>query len=270
MPVSRNAVPALRFRDALAMQVRVVYALILREMLSRFGERKLGYFWVLVEPLLQVAIFVGLRMMLGLENVRDVHVVPFLITGIVPFYYFRHVITKVMKGINANRGLLTFSQIKFIDLYYARFLLETGTYASIFIISMVLADIFIVDVTIKDPLYVILSFLMIGFCGFGIGLWCSAITALFDSFSTIVVFVLRLSYFLSGILFSLQTIPSEYHDLLSYSPIVHFIEIFRYHCLQGFWPLETFLDTEYVLFFSAIATVSGFFLIERLKRWLLR
>lgn len=259
-----------KFMAGLTTQVRVIKALVLREMLTRFGDRKLGYVWVMVEPMIQVAIFVGIRYFLGLENVRDIHVVPFLISGIIPYIYFRNVVTKVMRAVHSNRGLLVFAQIRFPDLFYARFILETGTYIIIFLIAMIASNIYIVDTDIHNVSGSILSFLLIGYCGFGVGLVSAAIIPVFASFQSYVTVALRILYFVSGILFAINSIPQEYHHIIAWNPVVHFIEIFRYNLLEGFHPISYFMSTTYILTLSTMLTILGFILVKRMKKWVLR
>ena len=88
------------FVVALSNQARVVHALVIREMLTKFEERKLGFAWMILEPMLHVAMFVAIRYLLkGIETVRGQDVVPFLITGIIPYLYFRNVTSGTMKAL---------------------------------------------------------------------------------------------------------------------------------------------------------------------------
>lgn len=55
-------------RQALRVQGRVIYALILREALSKYGKSKIGYLWALVEPVAQVLILVLIFSGLGRQS----------------------------------------------------------------------------------------------------------------------------------------------------------------------------------------------------------
>ena len=48
--VSRASAPSLR--DSLRVQGRVLVALLLREMLTRYGRHNIGFLWVFVEPMI--------------------------------------------------------------------------------------------------------------------------------------------------------------------------------------------------------------------------
>lgn len=258
------------FIHGITTQARVIHALILREMLTRFGDRALGYIWVMVEPLVQVAIFVGIRFAFGLDLVRDVHMVPFLISGIVPYIYFKNTTQKVMLAVHSNRGLLVFPQLKFPDLFYARFLLETGTYAIILLCALWATHLYITPIDVENLSGALLSFLMIGYCGFAIGIVAAAIIPVFPAFQTYINVVLRVLYFVSGVLFSVELFPQEYHAYIAWVPVVHFIEIFRDNLFSGFHAIDTFTDVNYVILFSTILTLLGFVLVKRMKKFVLR
>ena len=66
-------------------QARVVYALALRETRTRFGAHRLGYFWALLEPLFWIITFWGLFRVVNRAAPMGMAVVPFLVTGIVPY-----------------------------------------------------------------------------------------------------------------------------------------------------------------------------------------
>ena len=49
------------FRDQLALNGRVITAIILRETKTKFGRYKFGYAWAFVEPIIYVTLFVFVR-----------------------------------------------------------------------------------------------------------------------------------------------------------------------------------------------------------------
>lgn len=55
LPLPSRGIPWRDFRDRLSIQLRVVHALMLREMMTRFGRSHLGFFWLMGEPLLLMA-----------------------------------------------------------------------------------------------------------------------------------------------------------------------------------------------------------------------
>jgi capsular polysaccharide transport system permease protein len=67
------------------IQRAVVFALFLREMKTRFGAKKYGYFWAIAEPAAIIVVFwamFGLHLRRGMAGV-DYPM--FLMTGMLPF-----------------------------------------------------------------------------------------------------------------------------------------------------------------------------------------
>ena len=80
--------------NGLGIQLRVIKALMLRELTTRFGRENIGFLWIMAEPLL-FAILVGLlwRAMKGpLEY--GVDIVAFVVTGYIPLVLFRSTISR--------------------------------------------------------------------------------------------------------------------------------------------------------------------------------
>lgn len=258
------------FIKLLELQIRIIHALILREILIKFGTRKLGYLWIIAESLVQVVIFGGIKYFLGITMIKGVHFIPFLVTGIIPFIYFRSTVLKTMAGVRANRGLLALAQINFLDLFYARYILETATYIVVFIVALIITNSFIIDIHIKDLLTVAYCFFLLGFLGFGLGLIFSVAVSLFDSVRVFINIYLRVLYFSSGVLFSLSIIPQEYWGIIALNPLVHGIEALRSSFFIDYYATDTFLNLKFVLVSALSLNLIGFLLVKRMKKWVIR
>lgn len=140
-----NGTKLSHFRESLDVQLRVIHALIIRELTTRFGRENIGFLWVMVEPLL----FAGLvaivwRFMKGPEE-HGISVVAFVVTGYIPVVLFRHGVTRSISVFLANSSLLYHRQIKIIDFVFVRFFIELmgGMMAYLFIaIALIAFDVF--------------------------------------------------------------------------------------------------------------------------------
>ena len=117
-----------RFRDALALQGRVVWALVLREMRTRFGHSRLGYAWALGEPVVFILVLSALKSAAGGGvSALGTSIPVFFFTGIVPFLMFRRTTQQLGSAISANRALLNYPPVRPVDTLIARALLEIAT-----------------------------------------------------------------------------------------------------------------------------------------------
>jgi capsular polysaccharide transport system permease protein len=144
---------------------RVIHALILREMKTRFGRTQLGYLWALIEPTLFVLIFLALYKLRGRETASGMPIALFLLTGAIPFIMFRDTLQRSMGAIQSNRPLLTFPQVTPIDLILGRALLEIATTLVAFALLVVIFAAISGPVKIADPLGVIMWLAVLGLLG---------------------------------------------------------------------------------------------------------
>ncbi len=220
-----------RFSDVLsaaATQGRVVHALMLRETKSRFGRQKLGYLWALLEPTAFVALFAIMFSYARQSAPSGMPVVPFMITGIAPFMLFRNTMTQTMGAIETNRVLLAFPQIKLLDLVLARALLEIATLTVVFFLILAGAHALGYTIKIENPLLVLFALGCLAVTGFGLGAVFAALAPFVRSMPQIVsIFAGRPLFFVSGLFFTAEMMPTGVREFLLLNPILHMIEWLR-------------------------------------------
>ena len=107
--------------------LRVVAALMLREMDTRFGRAAGGYLWAVVQPLGTILLLaVAFSLMLRTPPMGTSFLL-FYATGIVPFNMFRSISSSVAGAVTTNRGLLAYPVVTALDAVIAKFLLELCT-----------------------------------------------------------------------------------------------------------------------------------------------
>ena len=124
-----------RLQEGWRTQLRVVHALMIRELHTRYGRENIGFLWIMVEPLLFAGLVAILwRFMKGPEE-HGIGIVPFVVTGYIPITLFRHGVARSISIFVANSSLLYHRQIKIIDFILVRFIIEMlgGMMAYVFI-----------------------------------------------------------------------------------------------------------------------------------------
>src|SRR5258708_22245121 len=104
MPQVDHTVDHGTLRQALTIQKRVVGALILREIKTRFWKNKMGYFWVVIEPSLHIIVlFFVLTYVRGqTQSSNGMKPMETIASGVVPFFVFRTVASFIASSILAN------------------------------------------------------------------------------------------------------------------------------------------------------------------------
>ena len=241
---------------ALKVQARVLHALVLREVRTAFGRHRLGYLWAILEPLMYVGVFFGIFKLIRQHAVAGIPLLQFIITGIVPFLMFQHTLVKSMSSVEPNRALLTFPQVTPLDLIVAKATLEIATLMVVFVLLFIGCAIFSPMERIENPIGVAFWFAIAGILGAGSGAFFSALASLFPVIERLVPpLTIRPLFFISGIFFTIDSIPETFQQLALINPILHIIELIRSACFPAYHSPQA--DPWYTLSFTLFVVFLG-------------
>jgi capsular polysaccharide transport system permease protein len=214
-------------RSPWQIQKSVVFALFLRELKTRFGTYKFGYAWLLIEPMAHIIV-----LSLIFSQVRDralfgIDFPVFIVTGIIPFLMFKNITLRVMEGVDANRALFAYRQIRPMDTFTARTLLDAFLSVAVYALILVGMAWVGLDVPLADPFSLIFLMAMLVLMGLGLGMILCVFTHYMPEAKTLVRIAFLPLYLLSGIIFPIAAIPREYLPILLWNPLVHAIELMR-------------------------------------------
>ncbi|MBX2881878.1 MAG: ABC transporter permease [Granulosicoccus sp.] len=214
--------------DGLSTQLRVIRALILRETMTRYGEHKLGFLWAFVEPILMVLIISLIFQFIRNTQPGGMPVIPFLITGFVPFAIFRDTMSQTQSAISQNAMLVGFPQVSTFDVIVARALLELAVLLSVLTIMLWGTGIFGFEVRCEKPLQLLAACLMLCMTALGFGFIFASLSPLIPSIRQLSAQVLGRPLFLaSGVIFVVERFPPKIRDIVLYNPLLHMIELVR-------------------------------------------
>lgn len=251
-------------RSSFRIQCDVVFAIFVRELKTRFGSYKLGYFWAILEPVAHIAILVSLfsfrRGLRGTPLIAGVDLPIFFITGVVPFFMFRNIVTQLMVSVDANRGLLSYQHVKPMDAMIARALLEVVIYLFVYIALLAAVWRMGYKVSVADLLGLVAIYGVLVVLSFGLGMIACVANTLHKDSHKIITMVMQPLYFISGVIFPLRLVPEEYHKWLLWNPLIHAIELSR----QSFF--ASYPARECSIAYLLLCTVAIFFMASILYR----
>lgn len=253
------------FLQSMRCQIRVIYSLFLRETVTMYGDAKLGYLWVLIKTIFNVAVFAIIRMVIGATNMDGMHVVYFLTIGFTIFNIYSDCVGKCMHAVVANTSMLQFPHVKPIDIMLARCMLAIVTNVLVACIIIGVAMFLGLPFEISD--ITTLVFLVILCCLFcvSISIFIASINVFYPIFGKIYSFLDRFLFFASGVFFSVERFPNEIKEILMYNPLLQFIEGCRYACMPAF-KLEQIYSYPYIIFLTITFLCFGLLLEQSSHR----
>lgn len=247
-----------------AIQRAVLFALMLRELKTRFGGQWLGALWTIGEPLLHVGVML---LILGYWRNRllpGVDYVMFLVTGLIPYFIFRSLALRLMQAIDANMGLFAYRQVKPFDTLVSRAALEVGIYSIVYLLLLALLAWLGLSVLPDRPLEVIGVSALFLMMGFGLGTTLAVVTDDATQARSFVRLAFWPLYLLSGVIFPIQTLPPEIRKWLLWNPVLHALELLRGYYFAAYRPLPE-VSVAYLGLF-AIGTLALGLSLYRVRR----
>ncbi len=209
------------------LQIKVIGALLMREIHTRYGRENIGHLWVIGEPLL---FCVGVAIMWTAIRPAHEHGVPitaFVITGYVPLTMWRHCVSRSVKAFDANGSLLFHRQVTPLDIIVSRCVLEIiGALIAGIVVSALAILVGYMELPADIGFMYLGLFYQAVFC-----LACALILAPASEISPVLEkFVGAFTYLMipfSGAFVMVDWVPKSFQSVLLWSPPVHTAEIIR-------------------------------------------
>ena len=248
------------------LQFKVIYALIMREIHTRYGRENIGFLWVIGEPIL----FCG-GVAIAWTAIRPAHehglpVTAIVITGYVPLTMWRHCVSRAVKAFESNGSLLFHRQVTPLDIITARSMLEIA--GTIMAGGLVMLGAIVLGF-MEPPVDVGLLYLGLGyhmvFC-YASALLIASLSEVSDTVEKVISVVTYLSIPFSGAFTMVSWIPEKYQYILLWSPSVHNLEIIR----EGQFGrgVHAIYDLTYNTWMTALLLMIGISMTLRIRRHL--
>ncbi|GLQ05758.1 hypothetical protein GCM10007924_09790 [Sneathiella chinensis] len=241
--------PRKRGENTLKILFRVVGALMLREMTTRFGRNGLGYLWVVIQQIIFISVFALLFEYRGRSLPYGVSMLAFLITGINAFFIFRNTVSQVRNALKSNISLLYYRQVSPFSIYMSRAVLETLTGIFIFGALVGISVVSGEELRMTSVLQVLGILVMLGLFGTCYGLLMATISTFVPSIKHFEQAINRILFFTSGLFYYANELPQGLREILLWNPLLHLIELLR----DGFFATYTaeYASLEYVMWWTA-------------------
>ena len=255
--MDKHATP---LRQSLTIHRRVIWALLMREVITRFGRKNLGVLWLIAEPMMFTLGVTALWSAAGLSHGSSMPIVAFAITGYSSVLMWRNTVSRCNSGIQTNLNLLYHRNVKVIDVFVTRIVLEmAGATASFIVLAVFFTTIEWIEPP-DDLLKVIGGWLMLAWFGAALAILVGAATAYSEIVERIWHPMAYLLFPLSGAAFMVDWLPKAGQDVVLLLPMVHGVELIR----EGYFgsQVRTHYDMAYTAFVNLLLTLAGLWLLR--------
>ncbi len=250
--------------QSLCIQGRVIGALLLREVMTRFGRHNIGMLWLVLEPMLFTLGVAGLWMVTRLHDFTEVPAISFAITGYSSVLVWRNAANRCTKAIEPNLSLMYHRNVKVLDIFLARVLLELiGASASLILLTFV-CSCFEFMAWPDDLALALVGWLLLCWFAISLGLLIGAISERSEFFERIWHVITYLFFPLSGALFMVDWLPLDFREIVLWIPTVHGVEMIRHGFFGGL--IQTHENPLFFAFVNLCLMLSGLALARECGR----
>jgi lipopolysaccharide transport system permease protein len=213
----------------------LLFFLAWRDIKVRYKQTALGVAWVLLQPIVAVAIFSVIFGLLLQVPSGDVPYPVFAYAALLPWNFFAGALTRASTSLVLSSNLIT-------KVYFPRLIIPMSAVASglvdlgiAFVVMIGLMGIFGIAPTpaiLLLPLFVLLAVLT----ALAFGLWLSALNVRYRDINYLVPFLVQVWMYATPVIYSIDLIPEQYRFLLALNPMTLVVEGFRWALLGEAMP----------------------------------
>ena len=249
--------------ESLSAHLRVVKALTVREMQASNSSYVYGYAWALAEVCISIGALTVLKVFIRMFSPPAMPPVLFLLLGGIPWFTFHNTATGMLQVVSQRRKLLLLPHVTPIDLMFAKATTVLCTYGTVFLVGLLGADYFESGGIPRSLAGLVLIYLLSWISGIGFGMALMPLVRLYPPSSKLLAVIWRFGMILSGVYFTITTIPSNYWKYLTWNPMLHVSELMRTY---WFYSYQTPVGNPFYVGACAIALLILGLLLERYIR----
>jgi capsular polysaccharide transport system permease protein len=234
--------------QAFAVQCRVINALLIREIVTRYGRHNIGFLWLFLEPMLFTLGVTALWTAIKATHGTSLPITAFALTG-----YSSLILC-----------LLYHRNVKVIDVFIARLLLEVvGVTASAAFLTIIFSSVGLMSFPVDTVTVIAGWFLMIWFA-ISLGLIVGAASERSEIIERVWHIFTYLMFPLSGAAFMVEWFSKDVQSILLWVPMVHGTEMIRHGYFGS--AVHTFENPVYFALVNSVMLFIGLALVRETGR----
>lgn len=224
--------PSLRLRELWDYR-ELVYFLVWREFKLRYKQTILGVVWVVVQPLLMMAIYTVIFGYLAKIPSDGIPYSVFVMAGVIAWQFFTAGISRGASSMVGNAYLIT-------KIYFPRLIIPiSGSIIGVVDVCVTLA-LMLVFMLVQGvrpgpaiaalPLVLLVATVVV----LGVGVWLAALNVRYRDVSSFLPYATQIWMFASPVVYPASLVPEQYRALYGLNPMVGVVEGMRWALFSGY------------------------------------
>jgi lipopolysaccharide transport system permease protein len=241
----------------------LAWVLARRNLKLRYAQTILGSVWIVIQPILLAGMLTAIFGLLISLPTDGVPYALFAFAGTTLWSAFQRALIDTGISMAGNSAII-------LKVYFPRVLVPLASVLTA-IVDFVPVYILLIVVTLFDgqlsgwplllsPLFALLALLL----AFGVGLWTTALDAVFRDVRLAVPTIMQLVFYATPIMYSESVVPSRWRLLYHLNPFLGIIQGFRWSIIAGAHPPDIG-DISWSIAVAGICLVTGLVLFARLE-----
>lgn len=238
----------------------------MREVITRYGRKGIGFLWLAGEPLMFCLGVVTMWSVIKPEYEHGVRVGPFIMTGYMCLLLLRHIVSYNTVAVQANVGLLYHRVVTPLHIYLSRCVMEfagaSGAFIIVYTILFLLGEVG----PPADVLILYTGWALLAWLSSGMSLVFASLAIEHEVMERIVPVIMYLMIPLSGAFVMAAWLPERYREIFLLIPFPNAFEMVRAGVFGEFTP--TYYHIDYAVAWAAGLSIVGLLNVARAKRHL--
>ncbi len=247
----------LRLREVWAYR-ELLYFFVWRDVKIRYKQTAIGVLWVILQPVLNMLVFTLFFGRLAKLPSDGLPYPIFYFAALVPWTYFAYSLLSTTNVVVENQRLIT-------KVYFPRLILPISTALS-GLVDFAIGFAFCFAYGIRPTLAALwlpILLLLALFTALGVGLWLSALNALYRDVRYVMTFLVQFWMFASPVAYPSSVVPERWRWLYGLNPMAGVIDGFRWAITgRGHAPGLLLLASAFAV---ALVLLGGLFFFNRME-----
>jgi ABC-2 type transport system permease protein/capsular polysaccharide transport system permease protein len=238
-----------------------VGALVVRELLTRYGRNNIGFLWLFVEPMLFILIVAAVWSATRSIHGSSIPIIAFALTGYSSLLLWRNMPGRCIGAVHSNRSLLYHRQVRILDVFAARILLEALAVSGslvVLAIAFYLSGLLLLP---ENALQVLGGWLLIAWFAAALGLTVGGLSEKVEVVSKLWGPCTYVLLPFAGTAYIVDVLPPGMQKIVVWLPMLNALEFLR----EGWFGsmMRGHYDIPYVMTVNLVLTFIGLSLVRQ-------